>query len=130
MKRNHGYIILWGKWEGIAFSVGNRRSGSVLLALLRLVSSRRRSDPTLAASSRGAFLIEDEGLFSVLTSGEVGLAGGAAICNLLGKNQIISVSYIEIELNDGEIIYFHQIKNPFDTKDTIRKENPKLKTEE
>ena len=113
MKRNHGYYILWGMRDGIASVVGQQEERVRFFALLRLQDPRRRSDSAFPPSSGGA-----------------GLAGGAALCNLLGKNQIISVSYIEIELNDGEIISFHQIKNPFDTKDTIRKGSPKLQTEE
>ena len=69
MKRNHGYFILWGKLDGIAFFVGQPEERARIFALLRLPGPRRRSDPTLAASSGGAVLIGDEGPFSVLNSG-------------------------------------------------------------
>ena len=46
------------------------------------------------------------------------------------KEKIMGVGDIEIELNDREIVTFRRIKNPFDIKDTIRKEvqNSKLKS--
>lgn len=64
--------------RGLLFLKGDRRSGFVFprfFALLRLLGSRRSSDPILTASSGGAFLIGDKGPFSVLTSGEGALAG-------------------------------------------------------
>lgn len=65
MKRNHGYLILWGKWDWVRFSAwgslrgigshssgeagSRRRSGTVFADFLRLGGLHRRWGSVFAA---------------------------------------------------------------------------------
>ena len=76
MKRNHGYIILWGKREG------SSESGDFLL-----FSGWRSLDgdlvPPSLLSAGGAILIGVEDPLSILNSGEGALAGITALLDSL-----------------------------------------------
>ncbi len=112
MKRNHGYIILWGKWDGIAFFDRATGGAGSFFALLRLRSSRRScralaGDQILLVTSSGeAVFIEDKDPFSVLTSGRMVLA------RIRSDTNFSELIVMRVTENSFYVLYIIKEKSP------------------
>ena len=85
MKRNHDYLILWGKSDGIAFSVGNRRWGIVFFALLRSSGLPPENNSAWCFPPAKHASSEMRGAFQCCPQAGCFLAGVAALCKVQEK---------------------------------------------